>query len=88
MENEKKVHPLRRWMIHNNITSPQLAEISGIKAGAIRYICCFNVASVKRYRILSDATGIPPLVLMFPEEHASFDVSGCRANNIHVSITC
>ena len=81
-------HPLRKWLDHNGLSSTDLAWRSGVKADMIRYICRFRQASRWKVKALSDATGIPPLVFFFPEENIDFDVSGCRANNIHASITC
>ncbi len=86
--NEKKIHPLKRWMGFNDISSPQLAKRSGVSASMIRYICSFKYASVRKYGMLSDATGIPPLVLIYPEENINFDITKCKPNINPLSRKC
>jgi hypothetical protein len=84
----KRVHPLRKWLDHNDMTCPELEKLSGVKACTIRYMCSFKPLSVKKYRALSVATGIPAVVLIFPEDHADFDISDCKSNIDQLSEKC
>ncbi len=67
-------------MDHNKITSGELEKLSGVKAVTIRYACSFErMLSVKKYRVISDATGIPLDVLCDPDKHSGFNVAGCSS---------
>ena len=84
----KRVHPLRKWLDFNEMSCPDLEKTSGVKACTIRYMCSFKALSVKKYRAISDATGIPPLVLIFPEEHMDVDMSEFKPNMTELSKKC
>lgn|SRR5574343_1795360 len=63
----KELHLLKKWMLLNKMTSKALARLSGISASGIRGICRYKDPSKRSCIKLSQATGIPPEVLMFPD---------------------
>jgi hypothetical protein len=75
-------------MDFNDKTSSDLEKTSSVSASMIRHICGFNPASVDKLGKLSDATGIPPLVLFFPKENIGFDVKNCKPHINRLSRKC
>lgn len=71
----KEPHPLKKWMQLHGITSFALCRMSSISASAIRGIIRYKDPSKRSCLKLSQATGIPPEVIMFPERYKDYDVA-------------